>query len=344
MSNIILPPSWRIKENESTPKAVYTNRRAFVKQLGLGTIALAGTGMTSGCLFNNSGAASGMPPLSPDGPLDTIPANAPRAGYPAMRNNLFDVSERPITDRTIASSYTNYYEFKNSGDLKEAWPLTDAYEPFPMKIKVNGHVEKSFDLDIAELINEMELEERIYRFRCVEAWAMTVPWTGFPLKKLIERCKPTSKATHVRFVSVNKPKQMPGIGAAPWYPWPYFEGLRMDEAMNDMAFMATGMYGEPLPKQNGAPMRMVLPWKYGYKGAKAITEIVFTDRQPPTFWNELQPSEYSFLSNVNPFVPHPRWSQASERLIGQNDKRVPTKLFNGYGEQVGGMYPREPKS
>lgn len=344
MANIILPPQWQIKENETTPKSIYTNRRSFVKQLGLGTIGLAGTGMLAGCMSNPSSKANAASLYKAEGPLDTIPKNAPRVGYPATRNTAFDVPERPITDRTIASSYTNYYEFRNSGDLKDAWPYTDAYEPFPMKIKVNGHVEKSFDLDIADLITSMDLEERIYRFRCVEAWAMTVPWTGFPLKKLIERCKPTSKAKFVRFVSVNRPKQMPGIGAAPWYPWPYYEALRMDEAMNDLAFVATGMYGEPLPKQNGSPIRMAVPWKYGYKGAKAIVEIIFTDKQPPTFWNELQPSEYSFLSNVNPNVPHPRWTQASERLIGQNDKRVPTKLFNGYAEQVGSMYPEEPKS
>lgn len=343
MANIILPPQWQIKENETTPKSVYTNRRAFVKQLGLGTIALAGAGMISGCQLNPSTSANASPMLLPDGPLDTIPKNAPREGYPATRNTIFDVSERPITDRTIASSYTNYYEFKNTGDLKNAWPLTGDYEPFPMKIRVKGHVEKSFSIDVAELINSMDLEERIYRFRCVEAWAMTVPWTGFPLKKLIERCKPTSKAKFVRFVSASKPKQMPGIGAAPWYPWPYFEGLRMDEAMNDLGFVATGMYGEPLPKQNGAPLRMVLPWKYGYKGAKAIVEIDFTSKQPPTFWNELQPAEYSFLSNVNPNVPHPRWSQASERLIGQNDRRVPTLMFNGYADMVGDLYPEEPR-
>ena len=339
MANIILPPEWQLKEREATPKSIFVNRRAFVKQLGLGSIGLTVASGTMACALPQSGhvnAATGAP--TPDGPLDTIPANAPRAGLPAERNPAFTVDERPITDREIASSYTNFYEFKNSGDLKDAWPHTGAYEPFPMKIKVKGHVEESFEIDIEELITSMELEERVYRFRCVEAWAMTVPWVGFPLKKLIERCKPTSKATHVRFVSVNRPKQMPGIPAAPWYPWPYYEGLRMDEAMNDLAFVATGMYGEPLPKQNGSPLRLALPWKYGYKGPKSIVEIDFWDKQPPTFWNDLQPAEYSFLSNVNPNVPHPRWSQASERLIGQNDRRVPTKMYNGYAEWVGEMY------
>jgi sulfoxide reductase catalytic subunit YedY len=213
-----------------------------------------------------------------------------------------------------------------------------------MTIDVKGMVEKPFKLDVGELITSMDLEERVYRFRCVEAWAMTVPWTGFPLKKLIERCKPLSTATFVRFVSVNRPKQMPGIPAAPWYPWPYYEGLRMDEATNEIAFVATGIYGEPLPKQSGSPIRLALPWKYGYKGPKAIVEMEFTDKQPPTFWNELQPAEYSFLSNVNPNVPHPRWSQASERLIGQSDRRVPTQMFNGYETWVGDLYPKEPRS
>ena len=343
MANIILPPEWQLKERDATPKSIFVNRRAFVKQLGLGTIGLSAASGAMACALPQSSNMNTAGGTGPEGPLDTIPANAPRAGLPAGRNAAFQVEEREITDRTIASSYTNYYEFKNSGDLKDAWPHTGDYEPFPMKIQVKGLVEEPFELDVEALMTSMDLEERVYRFRCVEAWAMTVPWTGFALKKLIERCKPTSQATHVRFVSVNRPKQMPGIPAAPWYPWPYYEGLRMDEAMNDLAFVATGMYGEPLPKQNGSPLRLALPWKYGYKGPKAVIEIEFTDKQPPTFWNDLQPGEYSFLSNVNPNVPHPRWSQASERLIGQNDRRVPTKLFNGYAEWVGELYPDEPR-
>ncbi len=341
MANIILPPEWQLKEKDVTPQSVYTNRRAFVKQLGLGSIGMLAASSAMACA-NQSGSASAM--IAPDGPLDTIPANATRAGYPAARNAAFSVEERPITDRVIASSYTNYYEFKNTGDLKKAWPLTGDYKPFPMTINVTGKVEKKMKIDVDELITEMDLEERLYRFRCVEAWAMTVPWTGFPLSKLIEKCNPTSDATYVRFVSANRPKEMPGIPAAPWYTWPYYEALRMDEAMNDLAFVATGMYGEPLPKQNGSPLRLALPWKYGYKGAKAIVEIEFMDKQPPTFWNDLQPSEYSFLSNVNPNVPHPRWTQAEERLIGQNDRKVPTKMFNGYAEWVGDLYPEEPRS
>ncbi|MFT5514480.1 MAG: sulfoxide reductase catalytic subunit YedY [Rhodothermales bacterium] len=288
--------------------------------------------------------AKAGPSIMHAGPLDTIPENAPRGGYPASRNETFAVAERPLTERLAASSYNNFYEFISAGDLKNVWPLVGDYNPFPSTIKVSGLVEKSFEIDVAELIESMDLEERVYRFRCVEAWSMTIPWTGFPLKKLIERCAPTSRATHVAFLSADKPKEMPGITNAPWYDWPYFEGLRLNEAMNDLAFMATGMYGEPLPKQNGSPMRLVLPWKYGYKGPKAITELKFTNKQPATFWNKLQPAEYGFLSNVNPMVPHPRWTQASERYIQSevNIERRETLPFNGYTEFVQGLYPDEP--
>ena len=342
MPNLILPPGWRGREQDVTDFSLYTNRRQFVRSLGLGSIGLLLMGSAPAC----SGAKvvpKDAPP--PDGPLDAIPANAPREGLPAPRNAQFAVPERPMTDRILSASYNNFYEFKHQGNLKELWHLTGAYEPFPMTLKVKGLVEEELTLDIGDLIREMDLEERVYRFRCVEAWAITVPWTGFPLRKLIERCKPLSSATHVRFVSANVPSEMPGIVSGSWYPWPYFEGLRMDEAMNELAFVATGLYGEPLPKQNGSPIRMVLPWKYGYKGAKAINEIEFVDKEPKTFWNDLAPNEYPFLSNVNPNVPHPRWSQASERLLITNDdvRRVPTMMFNGYTEWVGDLYPEEPR-
>ena len=344
MAHIIIPPGWQLKENQVTTEAAYRNRRTFLKTLGLGAIGMMSSTTALACAgdVQRSNAAA-MPP--PDGPLDTIPENAPREGYPAPRNTNFTVPERPVSDRLVSSSYNNFYEFINQGNLKRVWPLTGDYEPFPMTLEVKGLVEKEMKLDLSELIRSMELEERIYRFRCVEAWSITVPWTGFPLRKLIERCKPLSKATHVRFVSANVPKQMPGLANSPWYPWPYFEGLRMDEATNELAFVATGMYGEPLPKQNGSPIRLALPWKYGYKGAKAIVRIEFVDEQPPTFWNELQPTEYGFLSNVNPNVPHPRWSQASERFMPSEgvEEPIPTQLFNGYEEWVVDLYPDEPR-
>jgi sulfoxide reductase catalytic subunit YedY len=344
MPNLLLPPGWQARERDVTDLALYQNRRAFLRQMGYGTLGLAlGTGLL-GCAPDAARSSNGaLPP--PVGPLDTIPANAPRQGFPAARNAAFTVPERGVSDRLAHASYNNFYEFINQGDLKEVWPHVGAYEPFPMTLRVKGLVEKPFTLDVAALMTSIPLEERLYRFRCVEAWSMTVPWTGFPLRTLIERCKPLSKATHVRFVSANRPDEMPGLKGSPWYPWPYYEGFRMDEVMNDLAFVATGAYGEPLPKQNGSPLRLVMPWKYGYKNPKALVEIEFTDRQPKTFWNDLQPAEYSFLSNVNPNVPHPRWSQASERFItnAEDIRRVPTQLFNGYAEWVGALYPEEPK-
>ncbi len=339
MASIIIPPDWQQRQRDVTDQHAYLARRSFVKKLGLGTI---GASMIGGTAAFSLRRGNDGPEMA--GPLDTIPSNAPRDGYPAVVNEAFKVPERPLTDRLASASYNNYYEFISQGDLKRVWPLTDEYKPFPMTIKVKGKVEKKFKIDVADLIKKMDLEERVYRFRCVEAWSMTVPWTGFPLRKLIELCKPTSRATHVRFVSAKRDKQMPGIGAAPWLDFPYYEALRMDEAMNDLAFVATGLYGEPLPKQSGSPLRLALPWKYGYKGPKAIVEIEFTDKQPPTFWNDLYANEYGFLSNVNPFIPHPRWSQAHERFISRIDHEQdrPTQLFNGYAQWVGDLYPDEP--
>jgi sulfoxide reductase catalytic subunit YedY len=333
MSNLIIPPDWQLKLRESTEVDTYRDRRAFLKTLGLGAV---GVGIMPGVLAACTSRQDTS--VMAKGPLDTIPANAPRFGLPAAANGSFSVPERPLTDRTAAASYNNFYEFDDGS--KEIWHLTDKYEPFPMTIEVDGLVEKKFRVSVEDLIKEFGLEERVYRFRCVEAWSMTIPWIGFPLSKLIQKCKPLSKATHVEFVSLNRPKQMPGIKETPWYPWPYFEGLRLDEATNDLAFVATGAYGEPLPKQHGSPLRLALPWKYGFKGPKAVQKITFVDKQPKTFWNDLFPQEYSFLSNVDPGVPHPRWSQASERFIMdvENVRRIPTQMFNGYGAWVGEMY------
>lgn len=341
MAHIILKPDWQGNERDVISQDLYQNRRAFLKKLGLSSIALAGAPALLGC---ESSQRTAQAAVTPEGPLDTIPADAPRDGYPAARNADFTVPERGITDRITASSYNNFYEFKWQGDLKNVWPETGAYDPYPWTLEVAGLVEKPFRIDLSQLIREMPLEERLYRLRCVEAWSMTIPWTGFPLKKLIERCKPLSKATYVQFVSASRPKQMPGLRSSTWYPWPYFEGLRMEEATNELGFVATGMFGEPLPKQNGSPIRLALPWKYGYKGPKAVVKIEFTDKQPRTFWNDLQPLEYGFLSNVNPNIPHPRWSQASEKfMLTESDiTDVPTQLFNGYAEWVGDLYPDEP--
>ena len=339
MTNIILRPEWQGRDRDVTPSHVYHNRRHFIQRLGLGTLGLAATGVGLGCDEPRSSGAFAA--ARGEGPLSTIPARAPREGYPAPLNDRYVVSERGITDRVATASYNNYYEFNPEG--KDVWPHTDAYEPFPHTLVFTGLVEKPFRIDVDQLLRRMTLEERVYRFRCVEAWATTVPWTGFPLRRMIEGARPLSSATHVRFVSRLERKQMPGVRRAHWYTWPYYEGLRMDEAMHELAFVAVGMYGEPLPKQNGSPLRLVLPWKYGYKGPKAVTRVEFVNKQPATFWNDLHPNEYGFLSNVNPNVPHPRWSQASERIIDTGDQ-VPTLLLNGYAEFVGDLYPEEPTS
>jgi sulfoxide reductase catalytic subunit YedY len=339
MASIIIPPEWRKVASSATHIDAYRNRRSFLRKVGAGSIGLAAyPSLLSACSTPDSDTGSGL-----SGPLDTIPADAPRVGLPADRNPIYTVPERPVTDRVSAASYNNFYEF--SGSSKEIWQLTGDYDPFPWTLKVEGLVEKEFRIDVEELLREFGLEERLYRFRCVEAWSMTLPWTGFPLRKLIERCKPLSTATHVAFFTALRKDEMPGIKSQPWYSWPYYEGLRLDEATHELAFVATGVFGEPLPKQHGSPLRLVIPWKYGYKGPKAVNRIRFMDDQPKTFWNDLQPAEYSFLSNVNPEVAHPRWSQASERFIESIDNvsRVPTQLLNGYAEFVGDLYPDEPR-
>ena len=213
----------------------------------------------------------------------------------------------------------------------------DKFKINPWQVEVSGLCDKPFKFDALDMAKKLGLEERVYRFRCVEAWSMIVPWTGYTLSKLLKQAEPKASAKYVKFYTAMKPAEMPGLARLPQYPWPYTEGLRLDEAMHDLTFMATGIYGEPLPKQNGAPLRLVVPWKYGYKSIKSIVKIEFTDRQPKTLWNALAPREYPFESNVDPGVPHPRWSQASERLIGPNPVRIKTIKFNGY-PQVAGLY------
>jgi sulfoxide reductase catalytic subunit YedY len=257
-----------------------------------------------------------------------------KKGYPYPRTAEFNPAWK-LTDEKVAGNYINFYEFSLQKD--KVAQLTGKFITSPWPIEVTGLCEKPMTIDAAELVDAMPMEERVYRFRCVEAWAMIVPWTGFPLSKLIERAKPKPEAKFIRFETANKPDQMPGMRAMRNYPWPYFEGLRMDEAMNPLTLVATGIYGKPLPKQHGAPVRIVVPWKYGYKSIKSIVKVEFVDKQPKTFWEALQPEEYPFESNVNPAVPHPRWSQATERMIDTGD-RVRTKPYNGYAEQVAKLY------
>ena len=206
----------------------------------------------------------------------------------------------------------------------------------PWTIKVGGMVEKPFEIGIDDLLAKMQLEERVYRFRCVETWSMIVPWSGFPLRALVEFCKPLGGAKFIVMKTLSKPSVMREQRDL-LYPWPYTEGLAIDEAMNDLAFIATGLYGKPIPKQNGAPLRLVAPWKYGFKNVKSIVSIDFTDKRPVSFWEKLQASEYGFWANVNPDVPHPRWSQATEKPLG-SEQRIPTLIYNGYAEFVAGLY------
>ena len=255
--------------------------------------------------------------------------------FPVPSNDAYQVPERPLTDVISATTHNNFYEFTTS--KSRVWQEVGSFSIAPWQVEVNGLVRNGGIFDIEDLFSRFEMEERIYRFRCVEAWAMTVPWSGFPLSKLIAHVEPLSTATHVAFISENRPEQMPGVLDQPDYPWPYFEGLRLDEANHDLTMLVGGMYGEALPRQNGAPLRLIVPWKYGYKSIKSIIRITFTDQQPSTFWNTLVPGEYGFESNVDPAVPHPRWSQATERLLPDGEE-VPTLPFNGYADEVSHLY------
>lgn len=319
MAFIHLKKGWEVSERLATPEDVYMNRRYFMKALGL---------VGAGALI---GAASGCE--AADDFVVEVPDSLPGL-YPATRNEKYTV-DRALTPEKIAARYNNFYEFTT--DKSRVHLLTDKFEVRPWEIEISGEVEKPGTYDLDELLKKMPLEERVYRFRCVEAWAMTVPWTGFPLKALIDHVQPKSNAKFVRMITFNRPEQAPGIKSQSWYPWPYFEGLTMAEATNELTLLATGIYGHALPKQHGAPIRLVTPWKYGYKSIKSIVKIEFTRRKPPTFWNKLAPDEYDFYANVNPKVPHPRWSQASERLISTGE-RVPTRMYNGYGDFVADLY------
>ena len=240
---------------------------------------------------------------------------------------------RAVTPEADSTTYNNYYEF---GDDKSISRAAQRLVVSPWQIEFAGMVDKPRTMDVADLLKQVQVEDRIYRHRCVETWAMTVPWTGFPVSQLLKVAQPTASAKYMVIETAVLPKVMPGVRGG-FYTWPYVEGITMQEANNDLAFMVTGMYGHDLPKQDGAPIRLHVPWKYGFKSGKSIVKISFTDKPPETFWQALQPSEYGFWANVNPNVPHPRWSQATERLLGSGE-RVPTVIWNGYGEWVASMY------
>ena len=255
---------------------------------------------------------------------------------PNLRESRFSTDETP-TSREDVTSYNNFYELgTDKGDPQRN---ADRLKPRPWTVVVDGECEAPGEIGIEDVLSGFPQEERIYRLRCVEAWAMVVPWVGFPLGDLLTRFKPTSKANYVAFETLYDPEQMPGQRRAV-LDWPYVEGLRMDEAMHPLTILATGLYGEVLPGQNGAPLRLVVPWKYGFKSIKSIVRISFTEQEPPATWNVMQPREYGFYANVNPQVDHPRWSQASHRMIGDGffAKKRPTLMFNGYADQVASLY------
>lgn len=322
MSFIRVPHSWQLPEKLVTPESAFLNRRRFIKGLvgaGLGASILP----LAGC--QNAPAGS----------------QTAQKSYPDLpRNPDFSDPGRAVTAEDLATRYNNYYEF---GGSKSVWEAAQALPTDNWRVEVAGLVKNPKTYDIDDLQKKFPLEERIYRFRCVEAWAMVVPWVGFPMRLLLEDVEPAAEAKFVRFSSFYDPKITKGPGFwATNYPWPYTEGLTIEEMANELAFFATGIYGKTLPKQNGAPIRMVIPWKYGFKGAKAIVKIEFLDRQPPTFWNTLVPDEYGFVANVNPNKPHPRWSQATERIVGPGPSfswdTQPTIIYNGYGEYVADLY------
>ncbi len=316
---------WELPEWRATAETVYMNRRRFLGTAG----ALVATGAVAAC----DGEGDAIAAESDEAEKVSAADGDPSAHlYPVPRNEVFTL-DRPLTNEEDAITYNNYYEF---GSSKSIWRKAQALPIRPWTLKIEGLVEKPFEIAIDDLLAKMPLEERLYRHRCVEAWAMAVPWSGFPISALVSLAKPLSSAKYLRFVSFEDPGVADGQRAS-WYPWPYIEGLTMAEATNDLAFMATGLYGKPVPKQNGAPLRLALPWKYGFKSAKGLVAIEFTDTRPVSFWEELQGTEYGFWANVNPEVPHPRWSQAEERLLG-TDEVVPTQLYNGYGEFVAGLY------
>jgi sulfoxide reductase catalytic subunit YedY len=313
---------WELRESEAAPESVFLNRRALIKAAAAGGILAAGGALIGGLPSGSAGAASS--PATPDPTADL---------YPAKRNERF-VLDRAVTPEKDVTTYNNFYEYGTSKDIYEA---ADEYLKIrPWTVAIDGMVEKPMTVGFDELIRKMPLEERLYRHRCVEAWSIAVPWSGFPMKALVEYAKPLGSAKYVAMQTFMDPKMAPGERAF-FYPWPYTEGLTIAEATNELAFMVTGAYGKPLKNANGAPLRLATPWKYGFKSVKSIVKFSFTDQRPKTFWEALQESEYGFWANVNPDVPHPRWSQAMERVIGTGERR-PTLIWNGYGEFVASLY------
>jgi methionine sulfoxide reductase catalytic subunit len=311
--HVIHRPGWELPERLATPEHLFWSRRAVI---GAGAAAAS-------MLVPGASLAQRVTDL-PDPTVDL---------YPIKRNEKF-VLDRPVTDEKVNGSYNNFYEF---GSSKLIAKPAQALKIRPWTIKIDGMVEKPREVALDDLIRQMPLEERLYRHRCVETWSMAIPWSGFPFARLVEFAKPLSSATYVRMETFLDSKIASGQRQS-WLPWPYVEGLTVAEATNDLAFLAVGAYGKPIARQHGAPLRLAVPWKYGFKSIKSVVRFNFTDKRPKSFWEAVQPSEYGFWANVNPTVPHPRWSQATEELIGLGGERRPTLMFNGYGEYVADLY------
>jgi len=316
-----VPKGWEIPEREVTPESAYRGRRRFLQEAAAG---LAGLGVAG------IGVKWWLDMLKPDPAIaaQTLPRLA------AERNPKYKVG-RPITSESIVAGYNNFYEFTT--DKERVDELAADFRSRPWEIEVKGEVEKPIKIDVDKLMAQMPLEERVYRLRCVEAWSAVVPWVGFPLAEFVKWAKPTSQARFLRMVSFFKPAEAVGQRTQDWYPWPYFEALTLSEATNELSMLVVGSYGHQLPNQNGAPIRLITPWKYGFKSIKSIVLFEFTRSRPKNFWNVIAPSEYDFYANVNPQVPHPRWSQATERDVA-TDKRIPTRPYNGYAKYVASLY------
>lgn len=303
--------------SEITPREVFENRREFIKVAGAGLIA-------------GAAAATGLWPASSEA---AVQHHSKITGY---KKTPYGAGEK-LTNFEDVTTYNNYYEFGTA--KSDPAKHSQNFKPSPWTVSIEGEVKKPRQISIEDIYKLAPLEERIYRMRCVEAWSMVIPWVGLPLSKLVKWAEPTGNAKYIEFVTQADPKTMPGV-QVPILDWPYVEGLRLDEAMNPLTILAIGLYGEVLPNQNGAPMRLVVPWKYGFKGAKSIVKIRFTEKMPQTAWMKAGPNEYGFYANVNPTVDHPRWSQATERRIGGGlfSPRIKTQMFNGYAEQVASLY------
>ena len=319
MPYIKTPKEWEIPESQVTSESDYINRRKFIKDLGIASASALLLSSSTACA-QKKGVEKQLEPF--------------QAQKLAVENNTRFTVERPITDEVVAATYNNYYEFTSSKST--VWKRVDKFRTRPWEIEISGLVEKPMTLDVDDLIKQMPIEERIYRFRCVERWAMVVPWIGFPMKALLEKVQPTAEAKYVRMLTFLDPDMAPEQHNVRM-PWPYFEGLTLAEAMNDLTLLVVGIYGHILPPQHGAPIRLIVPWKYGFKSIKSIVNIELTDEKPRTFWNTLGPREYDFEANVNPNLPHPRWSQAKEWMIGSGDIHK-TVIYNGYGSSVAHLY------